>query len=82
MYLIDIDGPAFDKDNAEIYITDDVNWYASRQKEILGLIGKGVFKVVDKEEVPEGIRIFKCRFVDEIKHAGTDKELRKSRLVV
>jgi hypothetical protein len=33
-------------------------------------------------EVLEGIRIFNSRFIDEIKNKGTNKELRKSRLVV
>jgi hypothetical protein len=32
--------------------------------------------------VPEGVRIFNSRFVDEIKNKGTEKEYKKSRLVV
>jgi len=32
--------------------------------------------------VPEGVRIFNSRFVDEVKNKGTEKELKKSRLVV
>lgn len=54
----------------------------SRQKELNGLLEKGVFEVVDMTHVPQGVRIFNSRFVDEVKHAGTDKAFEKSRLVV
>jgi hypothetical protein len=52
----------------------------SRRKEINGLLNSGVFTIANK--VPPGIRIFGSRFVDEIKHAGTEKAFEKSRLVV
>ena len=55
---------------------------ASRQKEITGLLEKGVFKVVTSKDVPSNARIFNSRFVDEVKNAGTDKAYEKSRLVV
>jgi hypothetical protein len=54
----------------------------SRRKEINGLLEKGVFAVVTDSDVPQGVRIFNSRFVDEIKHPGTDKAFEKSRLVV
>jgi hypothetical protein len=54
----------------------------SRQKELNGLLEKGVFQVVDARDVPAGVRIFNSRFVDEIKDQGTDKAFEKSRLVV
>jgi hypothetical protein len=54
----------------------------SRQKELNGLLEKGVFEIVDLNDVPEGTRIFNSRFVDEIKDQGTDKAFEKSRLVV
>jgi hypothetical protein len=54
----------------------------SRQCEINGLLEKGVFEPVAIEDVPKGTRIFNSRFVDEIKHPGTDKAFEKSRLVV
>jgi hypothetical protein len=54
----------------------------SRKKEINGLYEKGAFEFVDASEVPEGTRIFGSRFVDEIKHPGTDKAYEKSRLVI
>ena len=55
---------------------------ASRQKEISGLLEKGVFKPISYDEVPPNTRIFNSRFVDEIKNQGTDKAYEKSRLVV
>ena len=54
----------------------------SRQKEISGLLEKGVFKLVNPEDVPADARVFNSRFVDEIKNAGTDKAFEKTRLVV
>ena len=54
----------------------------SRQKEINGLLEKGVFEVVSISEVPKNIRIFNSRFVDEIKNIGTANAFEKSRLVV
>ena len=54
----------------------------SRSSKINGLLEKGVFRVVNLEDVPQGVRIFNSRFVDEIKHPRTDKAFEKSRLVV
>ena len=55
---------------------------ASRHKEIAGLLEKEVFQIADPQDVPTDARIFKSRFVDEIKNAGTEKAFEKSRLVV
>jgi hypothetical protein len=46
------------------------------------LLEKGVFQFVDESVVPHGTRIFNSRFVDEVKHKGTDQAFEKSRLVV
>ena len=54
----------------------------SRQKELNGLLEKGVFEIVNIEHVPAGTRIFNSRFVDEIKDQGTASAFEKSRLVV
>jgi len=42
----------------------------------------GVFKVTLCLEVLEGVYIFNSRFINEIKNEGTNKELRKSRLII
>jgi hypothetical protein len=65
-----------------LFLQDDVDYETSRQAEITGLLEKGVFTVTSRADVPEGIRIFNSRFVDEIKHKGSENELKKSRLVV
>ena len=54
----------------------------SKQKEIEGLLEKGVFEVVLIDKVPQGTKIFNSRFVDEVKNAGTAAAFEKSRLVV
>lgn len=53
----------------------------SWQKEIDGLLEKGMFEVVPISQVPEGIGIFNSRFVDKIKNTGTATAFEKSRLV-
>ena len=55
---------------------------ASRQKEVAGLLEKGVFKLVNPEDVSGDARAFNSRFVDEIKNPETDKAFEKSRLMV
>ena len=37
------------------------------QKEIDSLLSQNIFKIVDINNVPQGERLFKSRFVDEIK---------------
>jgi hypothetical protein len=55
---------------------------SSRQKEIAGLLEKGVFISVNKRNVPTDVRIFSSRFVNEIKHSETEKAFEKFRLVI
>ena len=70
--------------NLTAYLQDDepAPYTASRQSEINGLLEKGVFEIVDPTKLPDNVRIFKSRFVDEVKNKGTDKAFEKSRLVV
>jgi hypothetical protein len=35
-----------------------------------------------EKDVPQGVYIFNSRFVDKIKHPGTNKAFKKSRLVI
>jgi hypothetical protein len=68
-----------------VYLQEDSQpgqFSASRQKELSGLLEKGVFEIVKLADVPQGVRLFNSRFVDEIKNLGTDKAFKKSRLVV
>lgn len=54
---------------------------ASRIKEFSGLMERGVFTPVHKDDAKE-FRIYGSRFVDCIKHEGTPDAYEKSRLVV
>jgi hypothetical protein len=65
-----------------LFLQEDPQYEDSRQSEIAGLLEKGVFTVTSRANVPEGVRIFNSRFVDEIKNKGTENELKKSRLIV
>ncbi|KAI1005289.1 hypothetical protein K3495_g2938 [Podosphaera aphanis] len=80
--------PARFRDQANItaFLNEGLNssspFSESRQIEINGLLEKGVFESVKIADVPPGARIFKSRFVDEIKNKGTSNAFEKSRLVV
>jgi hypothetical protein len=55
---------------------------ASRQKELTGLLEKGVFKITKLTNVPQGARLFNSQFVNKIKNKGTNKAFEKSQLVI
>ena len=82
-HLTSADTPVKQLPSADISVLiQETPFTDSRRKEINGLLEKGVFAVVTDSDVPQGVRIFNSRFVDEIKHSGTDKAFEKSRLVV
>lgn len=55
---------------------------AAKKKEIEGLIRRNTWKVVLKEEVPEGSNVLSGRFVITIKNVETDEPIYKARFVV
>ncbi|KAI9044044.1 uncharacterized protein KD926_001866 [Aspergillus affinis] len=57
-------------------------YHVSRQKEVNGLLEKGVFEFLKSEDILPGTRLFNSRFVDEIKNKGTERAFEKSRLVI
>lgn len=59
-----------------------MQYTASRQKEIIGLLEKGVFKIVIFKDILSNTQTLKSHFVDKIKNLGTDKANKKSRLVI
>jgi hypothetical protein len=67
-----------------IYLTNALqpDFTASRQKELDGLIQRGVFEFITVDQVPTHACLFNSRFVDNIKLAGTPNAYKKSRLVV
>jgi hypothetical protein len=54
----------------------------AKRKEIQGLIDRGTWKVVLKEDVPDNANILGGRFALAIKDEGTEKEVWKARFVV
>ena len=51
-------------------------------KEINGLFKKGIFAVIIKRDVLQGVCIFNLYFINEIKHFSTNKAFKKLRLVI
>ena len=58
--------------NQNVFVKSSNQYAASRQKEITGLLEKGVFEVVNQQNILSNIRIFNFDFVDEVKHSGTN----------
>jgi hypothetical protein len=54
----------------------------AKRKEIQGLIDRGTWKVVLKEDVADNANVLGGRFVLAIKDEGTEKEVWKDRFVV
>jgi hypothetical protein len=59
-----------------------LSFIASRQKEIVDLLEKEIFISINKKNVSADVRIFRSRFVNEIKHSDTEKAFEKFRLVI
>lgn len=54
----------------------------SRQKKIIELVEKNIFKIIISANIPTNIQIFNSYFVNKIKHTNTNKAYEKSRLVI
>jgi hypothetical protein len=61
---------------------DNTQFSASRQKELTKLLTKDVFDIVKLSKIPNKIRLFNFRFVNQVKNKGTNKAFKKSRLVI
>ena len=53
-----------------------------RHKEINGLLKKGVFIVITKRDILQGIYIFNLHFINKIKYFSTNKAFKKLRLII
>ena len=51
-------------------------------KEVIGLLKRGVFKEVNRKEVPPDANVFSSRMALAIKDIGTEAEKYKARLVI
>eukprot|EP00171_Calliarthron_tuberculosum_P016379 IDg16379t1 len=81
-----------ERKNAEVYVTEVIKkgdpratspeMRAAISKEIQGLINRGVFKIVLKQEISEDSNLMGGRFVLAIKDVGTDTERYKARFII
>jgi len=78
IYLQDND--TADIANTTIYLQNNGNtqFSALRQKEVTGLLKKGVFKIIKLHNMLKGVRLFNLWFINKIKNKGTDKAFKKS----
>lgn len=60
----------------------DSSEFLLAKKKVAGLITKGTFEIVAREDVPQGSNVFGGRFVLCIKNKGTGEEVFKARYVV
>lgn len=65
-----------------VITTPGLPFQESRRKEISSLLGKGVFQLIQIDDVPKGAKIFNSRLVDEVKGKETASPYEKSRLVI
>jgi hypothetical protein len=88
--LIDLETIKRDRDRSRkhsvqinlISSNDASQFTASRQKKIFDLLKREVFRIIDLGDISIKARVFNSRFVNEVKHSGTDKAFEKSRLIV
>ena len=73
------DDNTVDMADTTIYLQNDSNtqFSALRQKEVIGLLKKGVFKIIKLYNIPKGVRLFNLQFVNKIKNKGTNKAFKK-----
>ncbi len=72
----------FLQNDEEISSTSTFTFADSRRKEINELLKRQVFEIITISEVSKNVRIFKFRFVDEIKHSNISQTYEKSRLMI
>ena len=70
--------------NTTIYLQNNGNtqFYILWQKEVIGLLKKGVFKIIKLYNILKGVKLFNLQFINKIKNKGTDKAFKKSQLVI
>jgi hypothetical protein len=76
--------------NISIYLQNKDNYkpinpnqfIALRQKEIKGLLKKGVFKLINPKDILQGNKVFNFKFINKIKNPSTNKAFKKLRLVI
>jgi hypothetical protein len=54
----------------------------SWHKKINKIFKKGIFAIIIKKNIPQGVYIFNSHFINKIKHPNTNKAFKKSRFVI
>jgi len=66
-----------------VYLQSDISLFKElRQKKVVRLIKKGIFKIINANIISGNVQIFKLRFINKIKNKGTKKAFKKSRLII
>ena len=70
--------------NTTIYLQNDGNtqFYTLWQKEVIGLLKKGVFKIIKLCNMLKGVKLFNLQFINKIKNKGTNKAFKKLQLII
>ena len=61
---------------------DDDRMTDAKRKEIKGLLERGTFRIVLKEDIPKGANRLRARYVLSIKDSNTEKEVWKARYII
>ena len=63
-------------------ISPFANFQTSRLKELNGLLEKEVFEIIHIDDLFTEARVFKSRFMNQMKNEETEKAFEKSRLII
>ncbi len=78
--IIDLqDNNTTDIANTTIYLQNNSNTQFStlQQKEVTGLLKKGIFKIIKLYNILKRVRLFNLQFINKVKNKGTNKAFKK-----
>ncbi len=78
--IIDLqDNNTTDIANTTIYLQNNSNTQFStlQQKEVIGLLKKGIFKIIKLYNILKRVRLFNLQFINKVKNKGTNKAFKK-----
>ena len=83
--IIDLqDNNTTDIANTTIYLQNNSNTQFStlQQKEVTGLLKKGIFKIIKLYNILKRVRLFNLQFINKVKNKGTNKAFKKLQLII
>ena len=83
--IIDLqDNNTIDMANTTIYLQNNSNTQFStlQQKEVIGLLKKGIFKIIKLYNILKRVRFFNLQFINKVKNKGTNKAFKKLQLII